>query len=100
MSDLENKLRRQLTEMTAERDALRDQLDGNIPAATFWLQTKVHRQRRALDRLDRRNLSLRFALRLLNTIREPVTAAEWTAAREAVGDKLLRERVDENVPAP
>jgi hypothetical protein len=43
-------------------------------------------------------LSLHFALRLMNRLREPVTAAEWKQAREAIADEALRERVDATVP--
>ncbi len=31
-------LRADLVELTAERDALRAQLEGDLPAATRWLQ--------------------------------------------------------------
>jgi hypothetical protein len=34
-------LQADLVELTAERDALRAQLDGDLPAATRWLQRKV-----------------------------------------------------------
>lgn len=91
-------LRRQLAEVTAERDVLRAQLEGNLPSATAWLQSKVWRQRVALDTMNRSVLTTRFALRLMNRLREPVTAAEWKAAREALTEDL-RERVDEKVPA-
>jgi hypothetical protein len=92
-------LRRQLAEVTAERDALRAQLEGDLPSATAWLQSKVWRQRNQLDVMNRSVLSHRFALRLMNSIREPVTAEEWKKAREALTDERLRERVDEKVPA-
>ena len=89
-------LRRELAELRHERDALQAQLEGDIPRATVWLQTKVWRQRLALDRLERRNLSLRFALRLMNELRAPVTAEEWWVARNA---SRLRERLEKNTPA-
>ena len=40
MTDLHAKL----DEVTAERDALRAQLEGDLPTATKWLQRKVWRQ--------------------------------------------------------
>ena len=43
-------------------------------------------------------LSLHVALRLMNRLREPVTAAEWKQAREAITDEALRERVDGKAP--
>ena len=36
--------RAELVEVTAERDALRAQLAGDLPAATRWLQRKVWRR--------------------------------------------------------
>ena len=90
-----NRLRRELAEMTSERDALRDQLEGDLPRATAWLQSKVWRQRRALDRLERKNLNVRFALRIMNRLREPVSAEEWKLARDA---DRLRDRIDEEAP--
>ena len=90
---------RLIRELEAERDALRAQLEGDIPRATVWLQTKVWRQRRALDRLERRNGSLRFALQIMNLLREPVTAQEWASARAAIDDESRRGRIQETVPA-
>jgi hypothetical protein len=98
MTDDTIALRRALAEVTAERDALRAQLDGNIPAATYWLQIKVQRQRAALDTLNRALLSRRFALRLFTQVREPLTIQEWADARAAIADGQLRKRIDEKVP--
>lgn len=95
--DEARELRAERAELRAEIDALRAQLEGDIPKATYWLQTKVWRQRRALDRLERRNLSLRFALRLMNQIRMPVTAEEW---KEVLDDSRLSDRLEKQVPVP
>ena len=92
------KLRMALAEAVDEIDVLKARLDGDIPRALHWLQGKAERQRLALDGLNRRVLSLHFALRLMNRLREPVTAAEWNEAREAVADEALRKRVDEKAP--
>ncbi len=43
-------MRAELVELTAERDALRAQLAGDLSAATRWLQRKVWRQAAELDR--------------------------------------------------
>lgn len=101
-SDLESEIRRlraQVIDLEGEVTVLRAQLeDGDIPAATRWLQTKVWRQRVANSRLVYRNTTLRFALRLMNTIREPVTTEEWVKARDAIADEKARKRVDEQAP--
>lgn len=92
------KLRTALAEAAGEIDALKARLDGDIPRALRWLQGKAERQRQALDGLNRTVLSLHFALRLTNQLREPVTAAEWKQAREAIADEALRGRVDAAAP--
>jgi hypothetical protein len=91
MTDLHSKL----DEVTAERDALRAQLEGDLPAATKWLQRKVWRQAAALDGLNRRVVSQRFVLRTLDGLGRSLTVAEYTAARNAVANPQLRERIDE-----
>ena len=91
MTDLHAKL----DEVTAERDALRAQLEGDLPTATKWLQRKVWRQAAALDGLNRRIVSQRFVLRTLDGLGRSLTAAEYTAARNAVANPQLRERIDE-----
>jgi hypothetical protein len=92
------KLRVALAEAVDEIDGLKARLHGDIPRALHWLQGKAERQRHALDGLNRKVLSLHFALRLMNRLREPVTAAEWKQAREAIADEALRERVDATAP--
>jgi hypothetical protein len=88
-------LRSELVELTAERDALRAQLEGDLPAATRWLQRKVWRQSAALDALNRRVVSQRFVLRTLDGLGRALTADEYRAARAAVTDAQLRDRIDD-----
>lgn len=88
-------VRAQLVELAAERDALRAQLDGNLPAATRWLQRKVWRQAAALDALNRRVVSQRFVLRSLDQLGRSLTATEYRAARARVADTQLRDRIDD-----
>jgi hypothetical protein len=86
-------LRAELVEVTAERDALRAQLDGDLPTATRWLQRKVWRQAAALDALNRRVVSQRFVLRTLDELGRSLTADEYRAARDRVTDPQLRDRI-------
>jgi len=88
-------VRSQLVELAAERDALRAQLDGDLPAATRWLQRKVWRQAAALDALNRRVVTQRFVLRSLDELGRSLTAAEYRAARSGVRDDQLRGRIDD-----
>ena len=83
-----------LAEVTAERDALRAQLAGDLPAATRWLQRKVWRQAAALDVLNRRVVSQRLVLRTLDRLGRSLTAEEFRAARDAVADPRLRDRIE------
>jgi len=87
-------LRHELVELTAERDALRAQLAGDLPAATRWLQRKVWRQATELDRLNRRVTSQRFVLRTLAELGRTLTADEYRTAREAVTDPQLQNRIE------
>jgi len=84
----------ELAEVTAERDALRAQLAGDLPAATRWLQSKVWRQAAALDALNRRVVSQRLVLRTLDRLGRSLTAEEFRAARDAVADPRLRDRIE------
>jgi hypothetical protein len=86
-------LRADLVELQAERDALRAQLEGDLPAATRWLQRKVWRQAAALDALNRRIVSQRFVLRTLDELGRSLTAAEYQSARARVRDQVLLSRV-------
>jgi hypothetical protein len=88
-------LRSELVELTAERDALRAQLDGDLPAATRWLQRKVWRQAAALDALNRRVVTQRFVLRTLDELGRSLTVAEYRAARARVTNAQLQGRIDD-----
>lgn len=86
-------LRAQLVEVAAERDALRAQLEGDLPAATRWLQRKVWRQACALDALNRRVTGQRFVLRTLDELGRSLTATEYQAAKDRVANPELLERI-------
>ena len=85
----------EIIELRAERDALRAQLDGDLPAATRWLQRKVWRQAAALDALNRSVVSQRFVLRTLDGLGRSLSPEEYRAARDAVGNVALRDRIAE-----
>jgi hypothetical protein len=82
-SAIDADLRTQLVELAAERDALKAQLEGDLPSATRWLQRKVWRQAAALDVLNRRVVSQRFVLRTLDELGRSLSADEYRAARDA-----------------
>jgi hypothetical protein len=88
-------LRSRLVELAAERDALRAQLDGDLPAATRWLQRKVWRQAAALDALNRRVVTQRFVLRTLDELGRSLSATEFRDAKARVANAQLRDRIDE-----
>jgi hypothetical protein len=88
-------LRHEFLELAAERDALRAQLEGDLPAATRWLQRKVWRQAVELDRLNRRVTSQRFVLRTLDELGRSLTTEEFRAARDAISDAQLLGRIRE-----
>lgn len=88
-------LRAQLADLAIERDALRAQLEGDLPAATRWLQRKVWHQREALDALNRRVATQRFILRTLTGLGRSLTADEYRSARDRIDNAELRARIDE-----
>lgn len=88
-------LRAQLVELAAERDALRAQLEGDLPKATRWLQRKAWRQAAALDALHRRVATQRFVLRTLDQLGRSLTQAEYRTARSRIENAQLRERIDD-----
>ena len=94
ISGIDADLRTQLVELRAERDALKAQLEGDLPSATRWLQRKVWRQAAALDGLNRRVVSQRCVLRTLDGLGRSLSAEEYRAARDALGNPALRERID------
>jgi hypothetical protein len=88
-------LRADLVELTSERDALRAQLEGDLPTATRWLQQKVWRQAAALDALNRRVVSERFVLRTLDGLGRSLTVAEYRSARARIRDQALLSRIED-----
>jgi hypothetical protein len=96
MTTIAPDMRAELVELTAERDALRAQLAGDLPAATRWLQGKVWRQAAELDKLNRRVVSQRFVLRTLDELGRSLTADEYRTARNAVANIQLRDRIAGN----
>ena len=82
-SGVDADLRTQLVELAAERDALKAQLEGDLPTATRWLQRKVWRQAAALDVLNKRVVDQRFVLRTLDALGRSLSADEYRAARDA-----------------
>jgi hypothetical protein len=92
-TSIDAELRGQILELTTERDALRAQLAGDFPAATRWLQTKVWRQREALDALNRRVVAQRFVLRTLDELGRSLTGPEFRTAKAALPDGQFRDRV-------
>ena len=82
-----------IVDLSAERDALHAQLEGDLPSATRWLQRKVWRQAAALDALNRRVVAQRFVLRTLDELGRSLTAAEFVSAKERIADAQVRDRV-------
>lgn len=89
-------LRAEIAELQAERDALLAQVekDDHWPA-WYYYQRKAVRQRRALDTLNRRVVSQRFVLRTLEQLGRGLSRDEYVAAREAVENEQLRNRIEE-----
>lgn len=84
----DNDARMKIVELEAENRILRAQLEGDFPSATAFLQTKVWRQKSALDYLNRRVLTQRFVLRTLEELGRGLTTEEFLAAKAAQSETL------------
>jgi len=60
-----------------------------------WLQMKVASQRKALDKLNRKVLSQRFRLRVLSSMGRDLTKEEYLAARDALENEQVKERIED-----
>lgn len=85
---------REIRELKLEIETLKAQLEGDIPKATYWLQTKVWRQRKALDNLNRRVVTQRFIIRTLEEMGRGLSREEYLEAR-AKQPENLKERIEE-----
>lgn len=92
------RLREQVRSLTEDNRILKLQNDGEHALAASWLQMKVERQRRALDILNRKVLSQRFRLRVLNEMGRDLTKDEYLAARDALENEQVKERIEEYAP--
>jgi hypothetical protein len=90
----ETDYRSEIRELKGEIEALKAQLEGDIPKATAWLQWKCWRQRKALDTLNHKVVSQRFVLRTLEELGRGLTRDEYIEARAKQPGKLL-DRIEE-----
>jgi uncharacterized coiled-coil protein SlyX len=88
------KMQERLADLQLDRDILEAIKRQDIPQSLWFLQRKTTRQRKALDRLNRRVVSQRFVLRTLDGLGRSLTRDEYVAARDAEPEQL-RERIDE-----
>lgn len=75
-------LQSQLREANTEIEALRQQLDRTEPTLMWWVQSKVHRQRWMLHRLQRRVVAQRAVLARLDVLGRGLTREEWVELRD------------------
>lgn len=86
-------LRAEVIDLRQERDALLAQIAGDPDLSLYFYQRKAGRQRDALDVLNRRVVSQRFVLRTLEQLGRGLSAEEYRAARDAVANEQLRDRI-------
>jgi glucan biosynthesis protein len=60
-----------------------------------WLQMKVASQRKMLDTLNRKVLSQRFRLRMINELGRDLTKEEYEAAKEELTNEQVKERIED-----
>lgn len=97
MTNTEQELRREILALKHELATVNAQLEGNLPSATAWLQTKVWNQKRELDRLNRRVTSQRLRLRTIAALGRDLTKEEYLAAKAEL-HPATQERIEEFEP--
>lgn len=98
-TETETTLRARVRELEAECKTLRLQLDGNIPDATYWLQTKCERQRAVLNYLNQKESTRGFMLRLLESNGRTFTREEYVAARNALPERAQKRILEDPAEA-
>jgi hypothetical protein len=91
-SEISN-LRHTLGIAERDRDMYRDQLEGRKDLM-WWAMLKMRGQASALDALNRRTTTLRFALKVHEHLHGALSKDEWKAARDAVANEQHQERID------
>ena len=98
MNEEEMRLKAEVSSLRSELSALRDLLDGgDLPSGVNKLAWKIERQRRALDVLNRRVLSQRFYLRIVDELGRGLTKEEYVEARDRVENEQVKQRLLEEV---
>lgn len=80
MTDKETELYKEVLTLKHELAIANAQIEGDLPKATAWLQSKVWRQKRELDNLNRRVISQRLRLRTIAALGRDLTKEEYLAA--------------------
>lgn len=93
LADKVRELETEVSRLTLDRNILEAIRKEDVPSALWWYQRKCRRQRLALDRLNRRVLSQRFALRAMDRLGMRLSREQYTEARNAEREEL-RERID------
>lgn len=73
---------------------LQAQVDGDRDQALWRLQSKIDRQRKALDILNRKVLSQRFRLRIAEALGKSITKEEYLAEKAKLADPLADRVLD------
>lgn len=95
MTEKERELHKEVRQLRDEVATLQA-LHGEQSSETqSWLQMKVASQRKALDTLNRRVLTQRFRLRVLNEMGRDLTKDEYLAARDALVNEQVKERIED-----
>ena len=93
-------LRAEILDREAEIKTLRVQL-GELSRdtwdATYWLQTKVWRQKAALRRMNARAVTHRFLLRTMAELGLDLSREQYRAALEKLGNPVIRKMIEDEV---
>ena len=93
-------LRAEVLDLRAENKTLRvqlGQLSRDAWDATYWLQTKVWRQKAALRRMNARAVTHRFLLRTMAELGLDLSREQYRAALEKLGNPVIRKMIEDEV---
>ena len=93
-------LRAEVLDLRAENKTLRvqlGQLSRDLWDETYWLQTKVWRQKAALRRLNARVVVQRFLLRTAAELGRDLSREEYKAALEKLSNPVIRKMIEDEV---
>lgn len=85
MSNTITDIDRRISELETDLRDLKA-LTAETHPGVWRMQAKIERQRAALGAMNQRQASLRFAIKVHESVHGPLSRVEWVAARDALAE--------------